>query len=80
MLDFEDMKLAVKMISCQADFKSICKQPYLHNNTLCVIQEASLLFDLENERMCFSITSNRFLRGMIRLCVYFILEIGKGRM
>ena len=79
-LNIEAMKSAVELISQQTDFKSVCKQPDLHNNTLCDIYEATLLLDKKNERMCFSITANRFLRGMIRLCVYFLLEVGRGDM
>ena len=80
MLNFDLMKKAAALILKTKDFKAVCKQPNLHESTLCEIKKSELFVDEEQGRLRFSITSNRFLRGMIRYCIFFLLEIGKGKM
>lgn len=77
---FEQMQEAVQLIAQTKDFKPLCKQPNLYKNTLCKITNCALYVNEEQGRIRFSITSNRFLRGMVRYCVYFLLEIGKSRL
>ena len=60
------------------DFRALCKHPDLYKNTLCQISNCELFVDEEQGRLRFSITSNRFLRGMIRICVFFLLRVGSG--
>ena len=79
-LDFDLMKKAVTLIGKTKDFKALCKQPDLYHNTLCQISNCELFVDEEQGRLRFTITSNRFLRGMIRICVFFLLEVGTGEM
>ena len=77
-LDFNPMHKATKMILDTKDFKALCKQPDLYKNTICHISNSQLFVDEENGRLRFTITSNRFLRGMIRYCIFFLLKIGNG--
>ncbi|MCP4438811.1 MAG: tRNA pseudouridine(38-40) synthase TruA [Aureispira sp.] len=79
-LDFDLMRKAVAIILNTKDFRPLCKQPDLYKNTLCKIKDCKLFVNEELGRLRFSITSNRFLRGMIRYCVYFLLEVGSGQM
>jgi tRNA pseudouridine38-40 synthase len=79
-LDFEAMKKAATLFTKYDDFKSVCLQPLLYNHTRCNVTHAKLYVDEKQERLRFTITGNRFLRGMVRLCVYFLLEVGEGRM
>lgn len=79
-LDFDQMKKAAVLISMTKDFKPLCKQPDLYKNTLCRITNCQLFFNEEQNRLRFSITSNRFLRGMVRYCVFFLLEVGTGKL
>ena len=37
-------------------------------------------FNEEQGRLRFSITANRFLRGLVRLSMYYLLQVGNGRM
>jgi len=62
------------------DFYSICKQPLMHNHTLCKITNARLYVSSDKQRLRFTITADRFLRGMIRLIIYFLLKIGTKEM
>lgn len=79
-LDFEAMKKAAKLFEKYDDFKAVCLQPLLYNSTQCKVTHAELFVDKKEERLRFTITANRFLRGTVRLCVYFLLEIGQGKM
>ncbi len=79
-LDIEAMQQAVLLFTKYKDYKSICKQAHLYENTICDVTEAKLFVSDDNMRMRFTITSNRFLRGMVRLCVAFLLKIGRGEM
>ncbi len=79
-LDFKLMKKAVLLIPKYDNFEAICKQPHLHNHTICNIKHTELLVDDLEQRFCFTITANRFLRGMIRLLVHFLLRVGSGKM
>ena len=77
-LDFDLIKKAAAMILETKDFKSLCKQPDLYDNTLCNVSNCELFVNEEQGRLRFTITSNRFLRGMVRICVLFLLKVGKG--
>ncbi len=79
-LDFDVMKEAAALILEAKDFKSLCKKPDLYDHTLCHITNCALFFNEEQGRLRFTITSNRFLRGMVRICVFFLLEVGTGKM
>ncbi|MDB4297194.1 tRNA pseudouridine(38-40) synthase TruA [Flavobacteriaceae bacterium] len=79
-LDFDLMQKATALIANTKDFKALCKQPDLYDNTLCIITNCQLFVNTAEDRIRFTITANRFLRGMIRFCIYFILEVGKGAM
>ena len=79
-LDFKIMKKAAMLIPKYENFEAVCKQPHLHNHTICHIKHTELLVDDLEKRFCFSITANRFLRGMIRLLVHFLLRVGSGKM
>ena len=78
-LDFGLMKKAAALILETKDFKPLCKQPDLYKNTLCQITESKLVVNEDLGRLCYTITSNRFLRGMVRLCVSFLLQVGSGK-
>lgn len=79
-LDFDLMRKAAALILRTRDFKPLCKQPDSYNNTLCQISKCELFVNEEHGRLRFTITSNRFLRGMVRICVFFLLEVGSGKM
>ena len=74
------MKKAAALILKTSDFKLLCKQPDLYSNTLCQITNCEVFVNEELGRLRFTITSNRFLRGMVRICVFFLLQVGSGEM
>lgn len=78
-LDFDLMKKAATLILETKDFRPLCKQPDSYNNTLCQISKSALFVNAEQGRLRYTITGNRFLRGMVRICVFFLLEVGSGK-
>ncbi len=79
-LDFEAMHKVVALFTQYNDFKTICRQAHLYDNTICKVTHAQLFVSEDKKRLRFTITANRFLRGMVRLCVAFLLEVGRGDM
>lgn len=79
-LDFVAMQRAIELILNTQDFRPLCREPAAYQHTLCLIKNCELFVNAAQGRLRFSITSNRFLRGMIRYCVSFLLEIGRGQM
>jgi tRNA pseudouridine38-40 synthase len=78
--DFEAMKQAALLIGRYNDCKALCIQPHLYKHTRCEITHSQLYVNEAQQRMRFSITANRFLRGMVRICVSFILKVGAGQL
>lgn len=79
-LDIERMKQAAALIQSTTDCKPLCKQPDLYDNTLCQISHCAVFADEASGRLRFTITSNRFLRGMVRFSVFFLVKVGSGEM
>lgn len=79
-LDIISMQKAVALFTEYNDFKAICRQAHLYDNTICKVTNAQLFISEDKKRLRFTITANRFLRGMVRLCVAYLLEIGRGEM
>jgi len=78
-LDLEKMKTAVALLPKYDDFHAFCKTPDKHNHTLCKVVSARLFSDNNGNNIRFEITANRFLRGMIRIIVDRLIQVGTGR-
>ena len=68
------------MIEATSDFRAFCKQPDLYKHTICHIKKAHFEIDEKAQKIIFTITANRFLRGMIRLLVGNMLAVGYDKM
>lgn len=79
-LDIEKMQNACSLFEKYKDYRSFCKQPDIYKNTLCDVSQAILLINEKGDGLNFQITANRFLRGMVRLIVGNLLELGKGKL
>jgi tRNA pseudouridine38-40 synthase len=79
-LEVAPMKEAVALLPKYEDFVGFCLTPDKHNHTRCTIMKVELLVNERGDRLRFRITANRFLRGMIRILVYNLVEVGAGRM
>jgi tRNA pseudouridine38-40 synthase len=77
-LDVEAMQEAAGHLLKFTDFTSFSK---LHTQTKtndCVIKEA--FWEVQGDKLIFTITADRFLRNMVRALVGTLLEVGKGKM
>lgn len=79
-LDFniDAMHQGVKLIPNYSDFINFCLTPRNYSSTLCTITAANLFTHNNGSMIRFQITSNRFLRGMVRLLVQRIIDLGSG--
>ena len=76
-LDILEMNLAANMLLAHSDFQSFSKVKTSVDHFLCQIHEA--YWQDTGELLVFTITGNRFLRGMVRAIVGTLLNIGLGR-
>jgi tRNA pseudouridine38-40 synthase len=77
-LDLTKMKAAIQYMAKQSDFQAFCKSPDKHNTTICRIDSIRFFQDESGQHFRIQIKANRFLRGMIRILVHKVLEIGEG--
>ena len=79
-LDFSSMKKAADTLLKHDDFKAVCKQPHLYKHTRCKVTNSKVYVNDSEQRLRYTITADRFLRGMVRLTVAFLLKVGMGKM
>lgn len=79
-LDIAAMKKAVALLLVHHDFRAMCKQPDLYKTTVCYMSEALLEVNEAGHQIKITLTANRFLRGMVRLLVDHILQVGAGKL
>ena len=73
----DKMKKAAILLTKYNDYRAFCKSPDKYEHTLCNISSAKLFSDKNGNKFRFKISSNRFLRGMIRAIVAQILNVGR---
>mgnify|MGYP003668858421 FL=1 len=76
-LDVEKMNEAAKILFEYEDFESFSKVKTDVKTFNCNITQADWI--IENENLTFYITSNRFLRNMVRAVVGTLVEVGLGK-
>jgi len=74
-LDFNEMDKAINIIKANKNFKSFCRSKTDVTNYECKIYDFN--YEMINSELIFSISSNRFLRNMVRSIIGTILEIGQ---
>jgi tRNA pseudouridine38-40 synthase len=79
-LDVAKMKMAASLFTRYNDYKAFCRTPADYKHTLCKVTSATLFSDASGSRLRFKISSNRFLRKMIRTLVGKLLEIGRNEL
>ncbi len=77
-LDLAAMNAASNLLFSYTDFESFSKVKTDVFTFNCEIFEAE--WKQEGEQLVFCVSSNRFLRGMVRALVGTLLEIGQGRL
>ena len=79
-LDISGMKSAALLLTKYNDYAALCKSPKKHKSTICQVSSAELFTTAKGDRIQFQITSNRFLKGMIRIIIQKLLEVGRGKL
>jgi len=77
-LNIDLMNEAARIILEHEDFISFSKTGGTMKTSICRITASS--WKEENEKLIYTITSNRFLRNMVRMVVGTLAEVGKGSM
>ncbi len=76
----EKMAKGANILTQYNDFRALCKRPDKVGHTRCNLSAVNIYKNKNGDRLRIEVTSNRFLRGMIRLIVTKLLEIGQGRL
>ncbi len=79
-IDLNEIKKALLIIPNYTDFRAFCKTPDRHSSTICNVKSVKLFYNQQNNRLRFRFTSSKFLKSMIRIIVFKLLEIGKGEL
>jgi len=77
-LSLEKMNRACQYLIGEQNFQAFCK---VHTHTphfLCNVSEA--FWEEQNNEIVFTISSNRFLRGMVRLIVGTLVDVGRSKL
>ena len=77
-LDWSAMQSAAEMLLTQTEYRGCCKVPDRHDSTICQVSQAQFV-QTSDSTFHFQVTANRFLRGMVRLLVAQLLDIGLGK-
>lgn len=77
-LNLDAMNEAAIIILLHDDFISFSKTGGEMKTSLCSVTHSQ--WTHENGKFVYRITSNRFLRNMVRMCVGTMVEVGAGRM
>jgi tRNA pseudouridine38-40 synthase len=75
--DVQTMNKAAALLVGEHDFECFSKVKTDVNHFLCDIKKAH--WKEEGEMLLFTITANRFLRGMVRAIVGTLLDVGSGK-
>jgi len=78
--DLDKMQAACELIARSSDFSFFCRRPETYKHTRCQIIEAQFYRNAADDRFRIRITADRFLRGMMRMLVAAIIEVGEGQL
>jgi tRNA pseudouridine38-40 synthase len=77
-LDLPTMERASALLLGEHDFECFSKVKTDVNHFICDIKQAS--WNQKGDVLVFTITANRFLRGMVRAIVGTLLDVGNGKL
>ena len=79
-LDIDKMNEAAQLLLQYQEFEGLSKINEQEKHHLCDVRFAKWhKLEGEESKLIFTITANRFLRGMVRIVVGSLLEIGRGK-
>lgn len=78
--DLGKMKLAVSLLLKYNNYSAFCKSPDKNPSNTCDIVSAQLFSDKKGDKLRFQISSKRFLKGMVRIIMKKLIDIGLGEL
>ena len=78
-LDLDKMHAAAALLLEYKEFFPFCKTNHDAKTMRCTLFRAEWILHKEQEKLVFHIAANRFLRGMVRLIVGMMLNVGLGK-
>lgn len=75
-LDLEKMNTAAKFLLKHKEFRSFCNGKAGNDDTTCIIKSAK--WEKTKGGAMFTISANRFLRGMVRIIVGTLIKVGRN--
>ncbi|MEO6758827.1 MAG: tRNA pseudouridine(38-40) synthase TruA, partial [Saprospiraceae bacterium] len=79
-LDLEKMQGVANLLPRYPAFSPFCKSHSGVDTYDCDVRSAYWAFSADRQQLIFSISANRFLRGMVRLIVGACLQVGLGKL
>jgi tRNA pseudouridine38-40 synthase len=79
-LNLSNIQTAVDVLTRYSDYRAFCRQPDKQRTTICSVTSAEFFMNESGDRARFTIKSNRFLSGMIRIIVDRLIRVGKSEM
>jgi tRNA pseudouridine38-40 synthase len=79
-LDLLKMQQAADLLKNYTDYKAFCLTPDRHTTTFCNISETQFYINKKGDKIRFQISSNRFLKAMVRILVRKFIDIGTGKL
>jgi tRNA pseudouridine38-40 synthase len=70
---------ALNLLTQQTDYRHFCRTPDRHNTTIVKVQKADII-QINSYSYRINITANRFLKSMIRIIAYRVLEVGNHKL
>lgn len=79
-LDVEAMRSAVALLPQRSNYANFCLTPRRQDSYIVEIGNAQLFSSSDQTQLRLTITANRFLKGMVRIIAFRLIEIGRGNM
>lgn len=77
-INFAMLQSAAELVLHQHDFESFSKKNVQVNNYQCAIIQSS--WEINDQQLIYTVTANRFLRGMVKALVATMLKVGSGKL
>ncbi len=79
-LNLDLISRAMDLIPKYNDYSLFCKTPLRNDSNICNVRSVNLFTTPNGERIRFQIAADRFTKGMIRIIVKRLLDIGGGNL
>jgi len=70
---------SLNLLTNQTDYRHFCRTPDRHNTTICKVLKADII-QINNHSYRINITANRFLKSMIRIIAYRVLQVASHKL